>query len=154
MFQGSSRFGFLANDTLWSELVPDEGEPHLQFQWAHWSSSSSSSSSLIMIIVRREDDAVITIYVLWLHLIFVTIIPVALLVWLNRIIYRKLSEAMIFLMMMMLAIYMYMHIYVEENIRMYMYAYCVLLKLCLDFFKPITTLRLKVADCLKEKNLK
>ena len=49
MFQGSSRFGFLANDTLWSELVPDEGEPHLQFQWAHWSSSffyfSSFSSS-------------------------------------------------------------------------------------------------------------
>ena len=61
---------------------------------------------LILLMVRREDDAVITIYVLWLHLIFVTIIPVALLVWLNRIIYRKLSEAMIFLMM--LAIYMYM----------------------------------------------
>ena len=63
---------------------------------------------LILLMVRREDDAVITIYVLWLHLIFVTIIPVALLVWLNRIIYRKLSEAMIFLMVMMLAIYMYM----------------------------------------------
>ena len=63
---------------------------------------------LILLMVRREDDAVITIYVLWLHLIFVTIIPVALLVWLNRIIYRKLSEAMIFLMMMMLAIYMNM----------------------------------------------
>ena len=105
-FQGSSRFGFLANDSLWRELVPDEGEPHLQFQWAHWSSSSSSSSSsiLIKIIIRREDDAVITIYVLWLHLIFVTIIPVALLIWLNRIIYRKLSEAIILTMTMMMVI--------------------------------------------------
>ena len=55
-----------------------------------------------MIIVRREDDAVITIYVLWLHLIFVTIIPVALLIWLNRIIYRKLSEAIILTMAMMI----------------------------------------------------
>ena len=54
----------------------------------------------ITIMTRREDDAVITIYVLWLHLIFVTIIPVALLVWLNRIIYRKLSEAIILMMMM------------------------------------------------------
>ena len=104
-FQGSSRFGFLANDSLWRELVPDEGEPHLQFQWAHWSSSSSSSSSiLIKIIIRREDDAVITIYVLWLHLIFVTIIPVALLIWLNRIIYRKLSEAIILTMTKMMVI--------------------------------------------------
>ena len=32
---------------------------------------------------------------------------------------------------------------------MYMYAYCALLKLCLDFSKPITTLRLKVTDCRK-----
>ena len=56
----------------------------------------------MMVIIRREDDAVITIYVLWLHLIFVTIIPVALLIWLNRIIYRKLSEAIIFVMSMMM----------------------------------------------------
>ena len=59
---------------------------------------------ITIIIIRREDDAVITIYVLWLHLIFVTIIPVALLVWLNRIIYRKLSEAIILMMMMMIPI--------------------------------------------------
>ena len=59
---------------------------------------------VVIIITRREDDAVITIYVLWLHLIFVTIIPVALLVWLNRIIYRKLSEAIILMMMMMIPI--------------------------------------------------
>ena len=91
-FQGSSKFGFLANDSLWRELVPQEGEPHLQFQWAHWFSSLSSFLLIMIIIIismynslnRREDDAVITIYVLWLHLIFVTIIPVCFLTYVSR----------------------------------------------------------------------
>jgi hypothetical protein len=34
----------------------------------------------------------VQVYVLWLHLIFITIIPFLVLFCLNKIIYRKLSE--------------------------------------------------------------
>lgn len=41
----------------------------------------------------RSNEAYITVYVLWLHLIFITIIPFGTLLALNIIIYRKLTEA-------------------------------------------------------------
>ena len=35
------------------------------------------------------------VYVLWLHLVFVTLIPFSVLLWLNKTIHRKLSEGLI-----------------------------------------------------------
>ncbi|XP_023339076.1 FMRFamide receptor [Eurytemora carolleeae] len=55
--------------------LPKENQ-ELEFRWANF----------------RSNEAYITVYVLWLHLIFINILPFCVLLWLNRIIYKKLSE--------------------------------------------------------------
>ena len=76
--------------------VGEVAQPRVRLVWAAWRNDQMFITvSACTYIYRLYNISAAQVYVLWLHLIFVTLIPFSVLLWLNKTIHRKLSEGII-----------------------------------------------------------